>query len=601
MADAPSINNAGSNNSLEKPANMKPRRSHNSRAKVAGRTHMKNVTDSQVSTKTSHSTVVGGIRGVVSKKKRRFIDGDFDLDLTYITQRLIAMGFPAENFERIYRNSMDMTVQFFEERHKDHFWIYNLCSERTYNEERFKNRVVRFGFDDHNCPIFESMQQLCEHLDEWLSRDPDNVAALHCKAGKGRTGLMICVYLIHTGFFKDPEEAMQYYAVHRTKNQKGVTIPSQRRWVHYYAEHMKRMQDGSLLFHKSQSRKIKKIIVSKGAPKFNQVNVYNDQSLYDTYDKRENPYLQTRTLMVAPDTKKNSVSNSNEPGWKITKGKNTTIIDVPDVVVWKDVKIQFEQSKWLTKPKRAMSFWFHTDFIDPKVRLHLTKDQLDKVNKQKNVPEFYVDVVFDDGEQTKTPKVQRHLTQKLFPTYSDGLSSGSLISEPNWLPQIQAEEKVEMIETMKEFRQTNDDITLQIYDHMDNNFGLEKSRSDDLWHYVTQDPDREGPVIPKNRNLSDEQLVVLGIFMQGNLDIKNRVWGNVAYQKSFVGAEAAAWLQEKIGFEDEEDIIAVCSRMLENRFFDHLPMSDDDTQNPFVFLNTHQFYRFNTSIHTIRD
>ena len=47
------------------------------------------------------------IKTAVSKKKRRFIDADFNLDLTYITDRIVAMGFPSEGLEGVYRNRFE--------------------------------------------------------------------------------------------------------------------------------------------------------------------------------------------------------------------------------------------------------------------------------------------------------------------------------------------------------------------------------------------------------------------------------------------------------------------------------------------------------------
>ena len=82
--------------------------------------------------------------GVVSKKKKRFIDEKegFNLDLTYIGgkpqrpggggSQLIAMGFPSEGMEALYRNSMSEVKRFFNERHADKFKIYNLCHEKAY-------------------------------------------------------------------------------------------------------------------------------------------------------------------------------------------------------------------------------------------------------------------------------------------------------------------------------------------------------------------------------------------------------------------------------------------------------------------------------------
>jgi phosphatidylinositol-3,4,5-trisphosphate 3-phosphatase/dual-specificity protein phosphatase PTEN len=71
-----------------------------------------------------------------------------------------------------------------------------LCSERAYPAERFHGRVAHFPFDDHNPPPLGMFLYFCKDVEEWLAQDPLNVAAIHCKAGKGRTGVMITAFLM---------------------------------------------------------------------------------------------------------------------------------------------------------------------------------------------------------------------------------------------------------------------------------------------------------------------------------------------------------------------------------------------------------------------
>ena len=73
----------------------------------------------------------------------------------------------------------------------------------------------------------------------WLAQDPKNVAAIHCKAGKGRTGVMITAYLMYCKDWEEPEDAMAFYGFARTNNQKGITIPSQRTFIYHWDQILK--------------------------------------------------------------------------------------------------------------------------------------------------------------------------------------------------------------------------------------------------------------------------------------------------------------------------------------------------------------------------
>ena len=68
--------------------------------------------------------------------------------------------------------------------------------------------------------------------------DSANVVAIHCKAGKGRTGTIIACLLLklRAGGISSANDALRKFAVERTHNSKGVTIPSQMRYVHYYSK-----------------------------------------------------------------------------------------------------------------------------------------------------------------------------------------------------------------------------------------------------------------------------------------------------------------------------------------------------------------------------
>lgn len=169
------------------------------------------------------------LRHLVSQNKVRTVGGGFDLDLTYLTDEIIAMGLPATGSESLYRNPIEEVVRFLELHHHGMYKIFNLCNERTYDISKFGDACATFPFEDHGAPPLELIRAFCQSAKGWMCQGLDRVVAIHCKAGKGRTGVMACCLLMHLGYHKTAAESIAYYNHRRTKDGKGLTVPSQRR------------------------------------------------------------------------------------------------------------------------------------------------------------------------------------------------------------------------------------------------------------------------------------------------------------------------------------------------------------------------------------
>lgn len=74
-----------------------------------------------------------------------------------------------------------------------------------------------------------------------LIKDVENVCVVHCNHGKGRTGTLICCFMLFAGYFQDAKAAMEYYEKQRfEKEGYGVTQPCQIKYIEYFNDILKR-------------------------------------------------------------------------------------------------------------------------------------------------------------------------------------------------------------------------------------------------------------------------------------------------------------------------------------------------------------------------
>ena len=377
-----------------------------------------------------------GLRQKISQNKRRYQEGGFDLDLTYVTERVIAMSFPSTGTTALYRNPMGDVQRFFKTVHPQHYLIYNLCAERAYDSSKFEGRVKRYRIDDHNVPPLRDILRFCQDATEFMQESEENVISVHCKGGKGRTGTMICSWLLTTETQPTARAALDYFAQRRTDLRvstqfQGVQTPSQYRYVGYIEEIIKKY--GGSLPEPAPIRHIKAIRVHGCRPKSdNKKNKNkNTTSLSSSSSASSSSAAPPLTVEVFSGMAGTRVfpspagggggggggdgSSSNNNTAELFPPEAPTpagALEAPLMVfnfdgggregegggleVAGDVKIKFHGMNLPKKyDKCPFYFWFHTQFVEGHNQLRIDRPDLDNPHKPKSWSYFLEDLAVE--------------------------------------------------------------------------------------------------------------------------------------------------------------------------------------------------------------
>lgn len=166
---------------------------------------------------------------------------DETLDLTYITDRFVAMAFPCEPRSRKHAhrkvNDIRAVARHLKRHHDGRFMVLNV-SEESYDYGYFEDQVLEFRFPGHPAPPLSMIFRICASVESWVLADASNVIAVHCLTGRGRTSVVLACCMTWLGLFETTMDALAYIARRKKEEVERLTIPSQRRYAQYFTNVM---------------------------------------------------------------------------------------------------------------------------------------------------------------------------------------------------------------------------------------------------------------------------------------------------------------------------------------------------------------------------
>ncbi|XP_041857133.1 tensin-1 isoform X2 [Melanotaenia boesemani] len=164
------------------------------------------------------------------------LEESYELDLIYITERIISVSFPSSVEEQSYAANLREVASMLLSKHAHNYLLFNL-SEKRYDISQLNPKVLDFGWPDHHAPALDKICSICKAMDTWLNADSHNVVVIHNKGNRGRTGVVVAAYMHYSNISASADQALDRFAMKRFYEDKVLPVgqPSQKRYVEYFS------------------------------------------------------------------------------------------------------------------------------------------------------------------------------------------------------------------------------------------------------------------------------------------------------------------------------------------------------------------------------
>nr|XP_035943775.1 tensin-2 isoform X7 [Halichoerus grypus] len=177
----------------------------------------------------------------------------WDLDLTYVTERILAAAFPTRPDEQRHRGHLRELAHVLQSKHRDKYLLFNL-SEKRHDLTRLNPKVQDFGWPELHAPPLDKLCSICKAMETWLSADPQHVVVLYCKGSKGKLGVIVSAYMHYSKISAGADQALATLTMRKFCEDKVAAElqPSQRRYISYFSGLLSgsiRMNSSPLFLH----------------------------------------------------------------------------------------------------------------------------------------------------------------------------------------------------------------------------------------------------------------------------------------------------------------------------------------------------------------
>ncbi|XP_069586468.1 tensin-3 isoform X1 [Ranitomeya imitator] len=305
----------------------------------------------------------------------RIMEEGYELDLTFITERIISVSFPSGCSDENYLHNLQDVTRMLKSKHGNNYLVLNL-SEKRYDLSKLNTKVMDMGWPDLHAPPLDKMCTICKAMESWLNSDPLHVVVIHSRGGKGRIGVVISSYMHFTNVSASADQALDRFAMKKFFDDKLSLLmqPSQIRYVNFLnglLSGMEKMNATPLFLH---------YVILHGIPNFDAGGLC--RPFIKIYQAMQ-PVYTSGIYNVGPENQ-NRLSIAVEPA-QIIKG---------DIMV----KCYHKKYRSLTRDV-IFRLQFHSGAVHSH-RLIFRKEELDHANKDDRFPEFgKIELVFSGSPE----------------------------------------------------------------------------------------------------------------------------------------------------------------------------------------------------------